>query len=171
MTTITQASVYNAEASLNAWLTAQLQAVTRPSWLATMPPVVRHVPEVTASLPAFSITHLPVSFDPEWQGSIASSSGGKGALNTQIMEVDAWVKRADVNWLAQLRTMQDMVMTALVNTSSVVIQDYEDSQTAPADTAYLVRLRDARVVATAPDPNPDIERRRILVTVEWIYRS
>jgi hypothetical protein len=172
MTTIAQTSVYNVEATLNAWMRAGLTAVTRPSWLTPLPAIVTHVPEAAASLPAFSLTHIPVSMDVDWQGNVVgSTASSKGAANTQIMEVSAWVTRASKQWLAQIRTMQDMVMTVLVNAASVVVKDYAADQDNPADTAYLVRLRDARIAATAPDPNPDIERRRILVTYEWIYRS
>lgn len=173
MTTLQAAGTFNVEASLNAWLRTQLAAITGlPSWLATLPVPVTYLPEATASLPALTVVHLPGSLDDAWQGrTVSTSSSTKGRDARAIMEVDAWVTRANANWLAQLRTMQDCVMTVLTGTTSVVIKDYATSQTSPADTAYLVRLRDARLVTTAPDPNPDIERRRMLVDYDWVFRA
>jgi len=170
-TTIAQTSTYNVETSLNAWLRTQLTAVTRPAWFPALPGIITDTPEKAPSLPAFSIFHIPVDSRGDWQGRIVSSAGGKGLWNRGIMEVDAWVTRANKNWLAQLRTMEDMVMTVLANTTEVAISDYAANQSSPSTTSYLVRLRDTRAVATAPDPNPDIERRRMLVTYEWVYRS
>lgn len=172
MTTIAQTSVMNAEYSFNAWLRAQLTAITLTSetWLST-PGIYTNNPEATANLPAFSVNHIPVTFDSEWQGHIVDSVGGKGLNATQIAEVNCWVSRKTTNWLQQLRTMQDMVLSVLAAASDIVISDYVTNPSSPASTVYLLRLRDARATPTVQDPNPDIERRRVLVTYEWIYRS
>ena len=88
-----------------------------------------------------------------------------------ILDVSLWVTRENKNWQAQLRTMEAMVVDLLVQDATIVIKDYQASQTEPADTNYRIVLDDIRRVATGPDPNPDVERRRILTNYEWVIRS
>ena len=172
MTTISQASTYNVEATLNNHFRTQLAAVTRPSWLATMPAITSSNPEAAANLPAFSLYHLPVGVYDKWQGR-AVGEDKQGAEAVAIMEINAWVSRRDADWQAKLRTMRDMVETVYINASnaSVIIKDYAANRASPSDTSYLIRLDKMAAVQTAPDPNPDIERVRVLITYSWIYRS
>lgn len=170
MTAIEQTSVFNVEASLNAYMAARLATITRPTWLTTMPGIVSLPIESTASLPAFSFHHLPVGIYDRWQGR-AVGAGKKGRRAVGIMEVDCWVTRGSTHWEAQRRTMKDMVLMVLNRASEVVIQDYEADTDDPTTTSYLVRWLETQMPQTAHDPNPDIERARILATYTWVYRS
>lgn len=169
MTTIQQTSVFNVEASLNKHMETELVAITKPSWLSSYT-LYETWPEKSPSLPAFSINHINVGFDDVWEGRGVGGSY-KGLAGTQILEVNAWVTRKSRNWIAQLRTMVDMVMTVIGRTTEVVIKDYAADLSSPSNTTYLIRIDDVQVVETAPDPNPDIERKRILITYSWVYRS
>jgi hypothetical protein len=170
MTTLTATSIFNAEASLNAWLKAGLEAIDRPAWLAAMPGMYANVQEAAAALPAYSFLHLPVNTYDRWQGR-AVGGGLRGVDYVALLEVDAWVSRKARNWQAQLRTMQDMVYALYTETSEVEIDDYATTQNSPTGTGYLMRLTGLRGAATAPDENPDIERARMLLTYSFVYRS
>jgi hypothetical protein len=169
-TTISQTSIFNVEATINARIRAALTDVIRPSWLPDMPTITTDAPEDPAVMPAFSLYHISVASFDLWQGRNVGQ-GKKGFETAAILEVNCWVSRSNTNWLAQQRTMRDMVSTVLVNTIEYVIQDYGANQVSPADTGYLVRLGTAKEVQTAADPNPDVERVRILVEYDWVYRS
>ncbi len=169
-TTIFNTSVYNVEATMNSRTRAALTDITRPSWLSDMPTIVSDAPEKTAIMPAFSFHHIPVGDYDQWQG--RGVGDGKAGLNSHaIFEVSCWVTRDTKDWVAQLRTMKDMVRTVFTKNIDYVIQDYATSQSSPADTAFLIRLKGSRVLATAADVNPDVERCRILIDYEWVYRS
>lgn len=170
MTAIATTSVFNAEATLNAWLRAGIQAYSLPSWLSATPTVTTNLPEAVASLPAFSVHHHSVNTYDRWQGR-AVGDGKRGVLYVAIMEINAWVSRSNYNWQAQLRSMQDMVMTLFAETTEVPLKDYATSQSNPTLTGYLIRLERLVTVSTAPDPNPDIERARMLLTYSFVYRD
>ena len=168
-TAIEQTNTVNIQYSLNAHMRTALAAITKPSWLASYTYATNN-PEATASLPAISVNHIPVSMRDLWQGR-AVGNGKTGMKYSALMEVNCWVSRSSTNWNAQLRTLQDMVLTVLGNTKQVVILDFVGDQESPTATGYLVRTGDAEIVNTAPDPNPDIERRRILISYWLVYRS
>lgn len=170
MTTIETSSIFNVEATLNDWLKTALEAIDRPAWLPAMPAVTTNLPEAVAAMPAFSVHHIPVNTYDRWQGR-AVGGGKRGVHYVAIMEVNAWVSRKARNWEAQRRTMQDMVASVFTETSEVEIKNFVANQTSPTGTGTLVRLDSFNGVATAPDPNPDIERARLLITYSFIYRS
>lgn len=173
-TTIQAASVFNVEASLNAHFNTSLTAITRPSWLSTMPTIEMTMPETGITPPAFSFSHIDVGTEATFQGRNVHSTGAlSGVTQRAIMEINCWVTRANNgSWLGQLNTMRDMCYTVFSNTISVVIQDYVSDLATPSDTVFLVRLDGIHTVATGPDQdNPDIERRRILIDYHWVYRS
>jgi len=169
MTTIAQTSVFNVQASLNAWLRGELAGISKPSWLPAYTLTTSN-PEAAASMPAFSVNHIPVAADDRWQGRAVGGTS-KGLHGRGIMEINVWVSRSARNWLAMKRTMTDMVLTAAGRTTAVVIDDHAANLNSPAATSYLVRIGDVQPVETAADPNVDVERQRILVDYEWTYRS
>lgn len=195
MTTLAQASSFNVEATLNTWMSAALAAFTRPAWLPTLPAIVYDAPEISASLPCFSLIHIPVSTVGGIQGRWAGSSTGMKALG--ILDVSCWVSRsASVDWNMQLRTMRDMVLSSAVKSAVLVIGDYAALPTntvAPAitttallavqiagddgtwsdtatATAYKINIGDAALTPTEPDPNPDVMRVRVLIDYDYYYR-
>lgn len=172
MTAIHPASSFNAEASLNAWIAAALQAFSLPLWVSTLPPIIYDFPEVSATIPCFSAIHIPVGADPAYQG---RSVGGtdKGERVTAIMEVSCWVSRtkAPTAWYPLLMFMRDAVLSAATAQRVVVISDYLSSLTAPPLTLYKITLDRALKVPVEHDPNPAVERERILIDYSYIYRA
>lgn len=171
MTTITTSTSFNVEASLNEWLRAALTAFTRPSWLTTMPGIVYDAPQTTASMPCFSFLHIPVATLDAYEGRNVGD-GMKGAKSMGMMDVSCWVSRSkSVSYAAQLRTMADMVQSAAVAKTAVVVMDYATSLTAPSSAGYKVDIGDITVTPTQPDPNTDVERIRILIDYSYVFRA
>lgn len=169
--TVYATSVENVEYSMNAWIAGKINAYSRPSWLSAVPTFVFDFPDNIAPLiPAFSFIHIPIDSVSRWQGKRGESGVG-ASLRTAFLEVDAWVTRSDPNWMAQLRTMQSMIESATDSTTTVVILDFVTSQSNPAATSYRITVGDVMTVATDPDPNADIRRRRMMIKYSWIFRS
>lgn len=172
MTTITTSTSYNVEASLNEWLRAALTAFTRPSWLTSMPAIVYDAPQETAVMPCFSFMHIPVAILTNAYQGRNVGDGLKGGKSMGMMDVSCWVSRSkSPHYAAQLRTMADMVQSAVIADTAVVVMDYATSQTAPSSAGYKVDLGDITVTPTQPDPNPDVERIRILIDYSYVFRS
>jgi hypothetical protein len=172
MATIDASSVYNIEATLNAWLRAALATYTRPAdiGLDTAPPVITDVPDRTAAFPSWSIHHIGASTRDVLQGRVTDGVKS-GVWASGLMEANCWVTRGHTSWMAQLRWMHSAVLDVVAGTSGVVVKDYASDPYNPADTAYRVIVGDAQTTATGPDPNPDVERRRVLVGYRWVLRS
>ena len=171
MTTLHVTNDFNVEASINKFIKDALTTITRPSILPTLPTFVENMPEVKASLPAFSFVHLPAGSIDSFQGRNAELNT-KAARNLGILDLSLWVSRNGVNWNAQLRVMQAMVNTVYLDSKSgVIIRDYTTTPGSPSLTNYRVVFNDLDIVIVSPDANPDIERRRILIKYEWMMRS
>lgn len=196
MTTLAQASTFNAEASLNAWMSAALQAFAPTPQLPTTPAIVQDAPQIAASLPCFSLMHIPVSAEDLWEGRWAGES--KGERVRAILDVSCWVSRkASRDWLGQLRRMRDMALSAATSSTVVLISDYgalPENTVAPAiaaiavqnflitgddgtwsdtpsSTVYKINIGGATLTPTEPDPNPDVERVRVLVDYDFVFRA
>lgn len=172
MTALKQADSFNAEASLNAWMQSSLQAFSLPNWLTTLPPIVYDYPEVSASIPCFSVVHLPVDIDSRFQGRNVGN-GDKGGRATAMMDVSCWVSRSKAfsSWYPQLMIMRDFVLSAANSTITVIIADYQSSLAAPPATNYKINIDKTSVVEVVHDTNPDVERKRILIDYSYIYRA
>lgn len=196
MTTLTQATSTNVETTLNVWMQTALEAFELPQWMPNLPAIVANVPETTAVMPCFSFIHIPVGASSPWEGRWAGTS--KGSRVSGILDVSCWVSRsASPDWLMQIRTMRDMALSAAVGTPVVVISDYYAETTntvapvivAPvtvgvlvagddgvwADalltTPYKINIRDVTLTATLPDENPDVERARVLIDYDYVFRT
>lgn len=172
MTTLLQASTLNVEATLNAWMRDALQAFSLPAWLSSVT-VVYDAPQIAASLPCFSLIHIPVSVTDSFQGRWAGTT--KGARASGVLDVSCWVSRSrSADWALQLRTMRDMVLSAALSSPVVIIQDYAGLASwsdTPAATAYKINLGDVTPTSTEADANPDVERARVLIDYHYIYRA
>ena len=170
MTTIHPTSTVNVEATINAHFRSALNALSLPLGLATRPTIIADMPEEVAVFPSISFFHIPMAFSELFQGRNAdigdSVEKGRGML-----DVSAWVSRNSINWQAQLRAMQSMIEDVAVSTKNLVILDYNADPSNPVATNYKLDFRAPQPVSTAPDPNPDIYRRRVLVVYFWTYRS
>lgn len=168
MTTIGQASEINVRTTLNNSFNTALAAFTLPSWL-TLPTVYVYWSEDEPILPAYGIAHFGVDSEMRWQG---NTDGTNTVLHdTALMEISAFASRSNVNWAAQLQTMGDIVRTWRADNPNVRIKDYAANQSSPANTNFLVRLEDLREVEVVDDPNPDVRRRRMLISYRWVYRA
>lgn len=159
---------FNVEASMNQWLRDTLLLITLPSWMPTVS-VVFAVPETSAAMPCISAHHRGVSQALRWQG--GEVGGARGRRAAALMDVSVWASRSSTNWLAQQAYMMGMVETTVTGTASVPIYDFVSVPSVPVLTDYKIDLGSMDVVDTAPDPNPDVERRRILVRYDWTVRS
>ena len=176
MTDIHVTASINVEASLNAWMQTQLALVTKPSFLASYN-VVMIEPQVALAPPAFSFTHLPAGTLSRYQGNAASDTL-KGYFALGIFDVSAWVTRESINWRAQLRWMVAAVERVVIGQAhgAVEIQDYLTDPNSPTDSNFRVTLgsisKPQLVIPNETfDPNPNIERVRMLIDYQWIQRS
>jgi len=168
--TLHPTNTFNVEASLNEWIKRGLNDIERPAWLAELH-IITHHEDIPALLPCISVTHLPM-----YRGGKYERGGQSAHLARAILDVSCWVSRSQTYagqnvWQARLRWMQSMVEQVFGAEQTVVIQDFDTSLQARQDTAFRVFFADANVVQTGVDPNPDIERRRILINYRWFSRS
>jgi hypothetical protein len=171
MTTVHVTNTYNVEASINAYFKAAFTAMTRPSFLSTLPSFAENTPETPASLPTFSFVHLPAGSMDIYQGRKAEP-GAKAVRGLGILDIGAWVSRKNTSWNAQLRFMQSMIDTAYMDSGGgVIIRDYTVTPQTPTVSSYRAVFNDLDVVIVADDPNPDVMRRRVLVKYQWDVRS
>lgn len=169
MTALAQASAFNAEASLNAWMLAALQAYVLPTWLPTMPAFVFDAPAVSANLPCFSLIHIPVDVEQRYQGRQVGA-GKLGGRATGMFDVSCWVSRSlSPYWAAQLRTMRAMVIST-AQSQGIQLFDYA-VPAAPVGTIYKVNIDGLKEVPTQADSNPDVMRARVLVDYSYVARS
>jgi len=161
-------STFNVEATLNAWANTLITGASLPTWLPSVG-VVFDMAEISASMPCYSLHHIPVSREDRYQGRVVGA-GQKGRAGVGLFEINAWVSRQSANWQAQLRSMERIIESAATSTASIVITDYETDPFTPVATSYRVLLQEFNILATAPDPNPDIERRRMQITYRWTLR-
>jgi hypothetical protein len=161
---------YHVEATVNAWMVAAVNAATKPAWLPTIG-VVLDWPIVPASMPCLSLNHLPVGMNDEWQGRIAGSAASdKGMRASALFEINAWVVSDNPNWMAQLRSLSDIVTAAALTAPTLPVMDYSVPDV-PAATTYKVNLSDLRQAETGPDVNPAVQRRRWLLSYWWTFRG
>ncbi len=166
MTPIQATSYFNVEATLNDWLATELAAVTRPTWLATMPGLYYDgQPIAEPDVPCFSLFHLPVD------AQLSALQGRYTTPTLGIVDISAWVTQNAPNYMAQLRTMRDMVTTVLARKTALVVKDFATSLSAPAPTAYKIDFETLTGSAPAPDTaNPALWRARMLLEYRWHYR-
>lgn len=165
MATLHATNRFNVEASMNAWLQAQISAITRPSWLPAFT-FVFNAPDITIRVPCIAIFHFPVSQQIAYRGRYP------GDKASGLMEVSIWVSRnRNASWNAHLMGMDSIVGQAFNSGSGVVISDYTTAPGTPTAQAYAIDLLDLEAVNSAPDPNPDLERRRNLIRYQWTIQS
>jgi hypothetical protein len=171
MPALSGATRFNVEATLNAWLITTVTAITRSAHLPTLPAFVTNWDQVAASMPCFAVTHTPAGMLNDLQGRVVGGGqAGRKALG--LMEVSCYTTRnGNPNWNAQLRSMQDLVETAATSTGTVVIYDYQTSASSPTATTYKVNIDDVTETPTESDPNPAIQRRRILIAYSFYFRA
>jgi hypothetical protein len=163
---------YNVKATLYAWLNEQINN-NKPALL-NAARVVVEFPDAGIVPPCWSLHWLGADGSEPYQGGY-TEAGQYGEWRNGILEVSCWVTRRDENWRAQLAQMVDAVGKALLQArstgSDILIKDFYTSATAPQNTTYRVIIDRMEERVLPPDPNPEIERRRLLVYVRWLERA
>ena len=171
MPALTQATTFNDEATLNAWLESTLATYTLPSWLSSLPRVTYDWSQIQAVIPCFAVAHLPVGTSEVAQGRQVGSSQ-LGMLYTSLMEVSVFVSKNAANWYAQARTMTDFVLSAVAANPRIVIRDYQGNLSTPAATPFAIALADTTVTPlTTEANNAGIARQRIVISTSFTYRA
>ena len=172
------ASSFNVRSTLNSWFKTEIDAWSFPAALELTFPgnrVLFDMPGSTAKVPAFSVHHTPVVLEQSFQGR-RGADGEFAMRSTAFMDISAWTSRIDstgqtVPFRAQLDYMTAIVEQVVTKTTHRLILDYAADFDSPANTAFKVNLHGIESQTVVPDPNPAIERVRILVYYSWILRS
>lgn len=164
-------SNFNVEATLNAHFAAALATFALPSWLATVPPVVLIPSDIALAAPCYAVFHIPVESRDLYQGR-TGEAGVRTTRDEALMEISAWTSSSRGPWLAQLRTMTDLVKHWHNRHAQIVIDDYASDPDDAAATPYKINLMDIRENARQQDTdNPDLWRVRMLISYRWHYRA
>lgn len=162
MTTLHATNAFNVEATLNQWFSANVSAITRPSWLTFAPTAVCfNMPESGLQPPCFSVNHIPVGQYIQNQGKYP------GDRAVGLMEINAWVSRSAPSWNAQLMTMDSMTRKVFGDFAAVQITDYLTNPNAPSAQPYKVNVMELESIPVGNDPNPYIVRRRYQIRYQW----
>ena len=164
--------LYNVQSTLFAWLYEQLIAFKSPS-VASVTAVIEW-PQGKIITPSWSMIILGVDSGGGYEGSNVGG-GQHGDMRFGMMQVDCWVARDEnATWVKQLAQMQDAVTKAVhtvqAKGSGLVIKDWYTNGQTPADTAYRLTITGIERRQPPVDPNPSIERKRILLTFQWVER-
>lgn len=169
MPTLHVANTWNVKASIIRYFIDELALITPPTVLGTYTTPIDE-PEEPITPPAISFYNIPAGTRYLYQGNRVSSTE-KGARSYAILDVSAWAARSNTSFAAQLDVMQAMVeQVAIAANNGIPVYDYAANPTMPPLYPYLIRIIETEVVQTVPDSNPDLERRRILVSYSWTQR-
>lgn len=164
--------LFNVKATLYAWLNERLIA-NQPPLLAGVT-FVRDFPDDAIRPPCWSVQWLGADGLSGYLGG-ALDGGLYGDPRSGMVEISCWVTRRNEGWRAQLAQMEDAVtkavMTLRATGSAIVIKDFYTSATAPQDTTYRIVLDRIEERTPPTDPNPEIERRRLLLYFNWLERA
>jgi len=163
---------YNVEGSVRAWLGAALVANTAP--LVGAVPLRVDWPQRPLDPPCFTFVGLGGSPSPITLEGSRVDGGKTGTLRWALAEIDCWESQQHANYQARLAQMGDVLtaswLAVLKTGGSIPIYDFYTSPSAPAALAYRITLYELSETAAAPDPNPDIMRRRFVLKYRWIER-
>lgn len=165
--------IYNVQGTLLLWLQGKLAANTPASVSAVV--LRTETPEEAIHCPMWSAHFLGYDDDPTAIQGRYVSGGAYGARRYGLMEVSAWVSRNTVGWRAQLYQMVDAVVKSVHEVretgSAIKLRDFYASSTNPAELAVKITLDSVEVRQPPTDPNPDIERLRVLISFSWVERQ
>lgn len=162
----------NIETSLNAWLDTQLDTYTPPAFFSGFPGarLVAIKPESPLNPPLFSVSHIFIEMVDEWQGR-------RGADNSYaqcyyaFMDVQVWVVRSNVNWMAEKRWLCAVLADIVNKTPSVQLTDYLTNYPASSSVDRRIYIGNLEARQTEQDVNPDFERERFLIKYHHYLRS
>lgn len=167
-----ETGVYNVQSSLIAWLHAQISSSAPPA-TGPLPLVIDH-PDQPLRLPQVSISFLDLDPDPVPVLGQQIGGGAVGVRRFGAAELDCWAAHYDAHWRAQLLQMQDLITQIVLDLraagGSIPVYDfYADPDAPPAVDA---RIFIGTIEQRRPpfDPNPAIERRRLVLHFWWMER-
>ena len=174
---------YNVAGSFNYFVKTNLNT-SLPVWMAAAPRLNFNYPDVPlfdepngVYTPVFSVTHLG-KFDESIAAGDLLDNGKMGQKVYGVAEVSAWVngkagaQSVNSNWPRDLMTMRDMIIKLFSGTRTINIVDTYASILAPTPIGYILRVdRVTEDQPLEPDPNPNVHRRRILVTFCYLQRQ
>lgn len=164
---------YNVHATLVSWV-ASIYATAVPAVGVALAILLDH-PTTPIDPPCVSVHFLGDDSDPSMRfGGMNVGGGLHGVGRFGLLEVDLWASRSAQNWRAQLRQLHDALSKGVISLHSsggaMPIKDFYTTATSPADTAYLVRIDGIEERGSLPDPNSDIQRKRLILTYSWVER-
>jgi hypothetical protein len=167
-----QTGVYNVQSSLIAWLNAQLNSDPPPT-TGPLTLVIDH-PDEPVRLPQVSIHFLRI--DPDPVPVLGQQvGGGTGLRRFGAAEIDCWVSRQEAHWRAQLLQMQDritqMVLGLRAAGSSIPIYDFYADPAEPPLVAARIFIGTVEQRRPPFDPNPAVERKRLVLHFWWVERG
>lgn len=167
---------YNVEGTLNNWFATNIAGAGLPPWMPSAR-CVYNWPQKDLisgySGHAFALNHLGAMSVQQYEGR-NTIGGSAGETRQGLWEINCWVSRqvAGERYTERLRHMGDMVTNLFMSARyGVEITNLYTSTAAPSGIGALVRLYDVEEMATLPDPNPDMMRRRFLVRYRWLERT
>lgn len=168
-----QTGAYNVQATLYAWARAQI-IVNQPPLVSSVS-ILLQFPEGGIITPSWSFHMLTMEESPiVYQGGhVGDNQTGDRLFG--IMEINCWVSRSTVGWMGQLNQMRDAVTKAVASLratgSAILVRDFYADASAPAALTYKINIDRVEERGTATDPNPDIERKRLLLFFNWVERA
>lgn len=174
MTTLHPTSAYNVHATLRQWFAERVAAFELPPYLPSVSVVV-DAPDIEPNLPAISLFTLSTMASDRYQGR-GAEEGVKTLKMTGMLDVSAWVTRKALwngrtCWEMQLNALHSFILDTLTANPTVMVTDAYTDYDNPVAVPYKIDLKNPNTVQAAHDPNPDIERVRVLVTYSWHMRS
>jgi hypothetical protein len=165
---------YNVEASIIAWLNLVIVANAAPLIGAPVPLVVDY-PQTPLAPPCYAATSLGGGPTAQQFEGARLDPGKNGTMRWAMLQVDCWdTRRNNPAYRARLIQLGDVLTfgyaTALKAGGSLPIYDFYSSASAPVALAYRIYLDRFDESIPAPDPNPDLVRRRFVLLYRWLER-
>jgi hypothetical protein len=162
--------LYNIEGTLAAWL--QTGLVTNKPGSVSAVTLEIESPEKGTAFPAWSLHFLAHDPDPRAYLGNQVEDGKSGRKMYGMIEVGCWVSRNADEWREQMHQMVDAVVETFQETKGgIIIKDFTTTPNTPTNTAYRITLDRFEVRTPPVDPNPDIERRRVIIHYQWVERT
>lgn len=161
----------NVAGSFNNFFATQVTAKGLPAF---MPSAVVNFdyPVQPLTYPSFSVTHLGSVAVREVAQGRQLDGGWKGAEQVGLAEISCWESfgRASGAHTYNLRIMRDMAARVFGTGAAINILDVYGSTSAPTGNGTIVRAGPVREAPAGPDPNPDVQRVRLLVQYTYLER-
>ena len=171
-------AAFNVEGSFNNFFQTQLTAKGTPDFMtasqaAPFPTALVNFeyPQQPLTYPTFSVTHLGNEPLQEVQGRNLDN-GFRGAQRIGLAQIDCWesYSRASGNHMMNLQQMRDMAARVFATGAAIPVLDIYGTTASPTANGQIIRALPVREMSVGQDPNPDVLRKRLLVSFTWWER-